>query len=138
MSKNQELNELHKVSSLHKVNGKKTSHDEDIYFGGKGLTMKYFNSEEKNGKRVEEKLVVFSADNKKFTVKHLHDGKKDEKEMSRADLEKMLKSESKFAFMSDFLKKNQSGGLWRGKGSKGSKRKSKGSKGSKSNRSLKN
>lgn len=124
---------LHKVLNESVKDGKKTTYEESIIDGTKGLTLRFFKKSEKG----VEKINIVEK-NKKFFVKKIKGDKKEEHEFNREKVLEFIKKEENLAFAKEFLKTQTGGALLKRlksgskKGSKaGSKKGSK--KGSKRN-----
>jgi len=122
---------LHDVHSSSIKDGKKLTDEEKIIDGEKGLTIKYFHKDDSS----TEKIVIMGK-NDSFTMKTIINGDKDEKNLSKSELMKELKSK-KLKFALDYFKGQEGGKIVvkreTKKGSKSSK-KSKVSKKSKASK----
>jgi len=114
MSQNKErssnLTYLHKVLNESLKSGEKSTYEEVIIDGPKGVTIKMF-SKSKDG---SEKIII-SGNGDKFVMKTMEGDKKDEKSLSKDDLIAELKKNKRLKFAADFAKefaKNQKGGAW--------------------------
>ena len=94
---------LHDVHSSSIKDGKKLTDEEKIIDGEKGLTIKYFHKDDSS----TEKIVIMGK-NDSFTMKTIINGDKDEKNLSRSELMKELKSK-KLKFALDYFKGQEGG-----------------------------
>ena len=92
---------LHKVSEISKSDkkGVNTAHEEEIYHGDKGTTIKFF---DKNGEK-SEKVVVQQKGEDEFLVRTVKDGERKEETMTKAALLKKYDAK-KYDFMTKFIK----------------------------------
>lgn len=90
--------------------GKKTNHEEEVFHGSKGLTIKYFHKEDDKS----TKISVYEKDGKYFmktAVKKDKDSepKKEEVEILKADLAKELAKHKELKFALDYIKTQKGG-----------------------------
>jgi len=90
---------LHESMNVNIANGKKITNEENIYFGSKGLTMKFYHKEDDK----TEKVVVVAKGDDKFLFKTNMNGDIKEEELSKSEVLKKLDSK-KHKFMIEFLK----------------------------------
>ena len=100
---------MHQVKSASLKNGKRIIHEEGIYEGTKGLTIKYFHSENDDMYRIT--IIKQEGDN--YIYRTYHNGEKIETEMPLEELIGQLEGDERFQFIVDFLKQNKSGGAHR-------------------------
>jgi len=129
------LTYFHKELKQHLINGKIVTNEERIIEGPKGLTIKMYSKNENS----EEKIIISgSGDNYKFTSNikiNNNEPVKEEQQLTKSEMLKVLKNNKMLKFASDFLK-TQKGGVLLNKLSK-SKNKSKQSKSNKLSKSKK-
>ena len=104
------LTYLHKVLNESLKNGEKTTYEEVIIDGPKGVTIKMF-SKDKNG----AERISISGSNDKFVMKVMDGDKTEEKTLSREEVIAEIKKNKKLKFAVDFAKefaKSQKGGAW--------------------------
>lgn len=118
-----QLSYLHKITNQSIKDGEKTTYEEMIIEGPKGITIKMY-SKDKNG---IEKIVINGKDDK-FVMKTIENDKKDEKELSKDELITELKKNKKLKFAADFAKTQKGGALLKGSKSRSKKGSKAGSK----------
>ena len=100
------LSYLHKVFNQSLKDGVVTTYEEIIIDGPKGITLKFYNKDNKK----EEKITIFgNGNNFKMTTK-IGDDKKEE-ELTKDQLLDVLKKNKNLKFASEFVK-TQKGGEW--------------------------
>ncbi len=90
--------------------GKKTNHEEEVFHGSKGLTIKYFHKEDDTS----TKISVYEKDGKYFmktAIKKDKDAepKKEEVEIPKSDLSKELAKHKELKFALDYVKTQKGG-----------------------------
>lgn len=117
MSKKSTPKYLHSFSLKSLVGDFVEQTEEYIVDGEKGILIKYFHIDKKNGKK---KIVIKGNKDGSFSVK---EGDKD-KSLSKDEIVKMIKGDKDLKFAEDFLK-TQKGGAWLNRTKKSSKKSSK-------------
>lgn len=129
---------LHELEKKSVKDGKVVVHEEKIYQGDKGITIKYYHKE---GDAKEKIRISGSGESYKMSVTDKN-GKVSESELNKKEMLKELSSNKKLEFAKEFASVQKGGALtWsRPQGSRrrsSKKSKSKGSKGSKRSKSSK-
>lgn len=115
--------------------GEKVVSEETIIDGEKGVTIKYFHKSNSSTLK-----IVMTRHGDKYNMKTISDGKVEEKELTKDEFMKELKSNKNLKFASDFAKTMKGGSLlFKGgsKAKKGSKTKKASKSGSKSKKGSK-
>ena len=99
---------LHKQLKESLKDGKKTTEEEVIIDGPKGVTIKMYS---KNGDKIEKITIHGSGD--EFVMKTTKDGSQDEKKLTKSELMAELKKNKKLEFAADFAKSQKGGELMR-------------------------
>jgi hypothetical protein len=92
---------------LHEVKRKTRSpetglsiHEEFAIKGDKGLTIKYYRKDNNHN----EKIVIFSSPNGKYTVRTTENGKTEEKTMSKDELLNFVSNDDRLSFATNIVK----------------------------------
>lgn len=109
----EKLTFLHDSKHTSIVNGKKEVHEEFVIHGPKGLTIKYFHKDDETSK----KIIVAEKDDK-FVIVTMDGDKKEESEIAKSDLSKVLAKHKELKFAVDYVKKMKGGKKASKKGSK--------------------
>lgn len=90
---------IHRLKFVKVNNGKRTVNEEGIYNGPRGLTMKHYCND---GDNVEKMVVV--KRNGKYVIKTIKNGIKEECEYNDEELVNLLRANSRYKFIVDFLR----------------------------------
>lgn len=114
-----DLKFLHQVSNVSIKDGKKVVHEEQVIHGERGLKFKYYHKE---GDKVEKITGIQKPDGSWVIITVDGGDKKEEENVTKEDVLKLLKKEKHLAFALEYIK-DVKGGLRRMRRSSRSSRK---------------